>query len=76
MAVPCVRSYVVRHCPRALRRDWQLLKAVVAILLDCLHEARRGMQNGACDAFLEISMCCAYELVIVQARFCHPCPAP
>ncbi len=53
---------------RFLRGDWGLLKDVVNIILDGILETRPGMQDFACETFLQLCRMCAREFVVIQAR--------
>ena len=44
--------YVVGQYPRFLRAHWKFLKTVINKLFEFMHESHEGVQDMACDTFI------------------------
>ncbi|KAK2362009.1 Exportin-1 [Trifolium repens] len=66
IATASVGMYVVGQYPRFLRANLKFLKTVVNKFFEFMHETHPGVQDMACDTFLEIVQKCKRKFVITQ----------
>lgn len=60
--------FMVAYQHGLLRKDWSVLKDIVAILFDCMREARPGMQDWACRSFHKMCRRGAPDFLVIQVR--------
>ncbi|KAI0230219.1 Karyopherin transporter [Massospora cicadina] len=56
--------YIVGQYPRFLRAHWKFLKTVVNKLFEFMHEKHEGVQDMACDTFMQICQSCKRHFVM------------
>lgn len=56
--------YIVGQYPRFLRAHWKFLKTVVNKLFEFMHESHEGVQDMACDTFMQIAQSCKKHFLI------------
>ncbi|KAJ9073375.1 Karyopherin transporter [Entomophthora muscae] len=59
--------YIVGQYPRFLRAHWKFLKTVVNKLFEFMHESHEGVQDMACDTFMQICISCRRHFVLQHA---------